>query len=221
VGGALTEGVVRVGGTTRRPVHHRSGYVDALLRHLADVGFTGAPRPLGYDDRGRQILTYVEGDVLGPGPYRLCDGRVRSATALIRAFHDAAATFAPGAGQETVCHGDLGPHNTVFRGEHAVALIDFDADVGPGRRVDDFAHAVWCFADLTETDVAVTEQARKARLMCDTYGGISVAQVVAALVARFSRARADHLAAGRPGGVQAFDDLLRWMAVHGESISVG
>jgi hypothetical protein len=37
-GGAQTKGLVRVGNTTRRPPHHRSAYVDALLHHLADVG---------------------------------------------------------------------------------------------------------------------------------------------------------------------------------------
>ena len=219
VGGAQTEGLVRVGDTTRRPAHDRAGYVDALLQHLAAVGFTGAPRPLGYDERGRQILTFIEGDVPSTNPYRLSDRRIRSATALIRAFHDAAATSGLCADQETVCHGDLGPHNTVFREERAVAVIDFDADVGPGRRVDDFAHAVWCFADLAEKDVAVAEQIRKTKLMCDTYGGITAAMMVEALTARFRRARAQHLAAGRHDGARVFEELLRWMAVHGERIA--
>jgi hypothetical protein len=221
VGGAQTEGLVRVGDTTRRPAHHRAGYVDALLRHLATVGFLGAPRPLGYDDRGRHILTFIEGEVPSTSPYRLSDQRICSATALIKAFHDAAATSGLCADQETVCHGDLGPHNTVFRDEQAIALIDFDADVGPGRRVDDFAHAVWCFADLTENDVTVTEQIRKTNLMCETYGAITPAMVVEALTARFHRARAEHLAAGRPGGARAFEKLLRWTAVHGEKVAAG
>jgi aminoglycoside phosphotransferase (APT) family kinase protein len=221
VGGAQTTGLVRVGSTTRRPAHHRSAYVDALLRHLADVGFDGAPRPLGYDERGRQVLTFVDGEVPRAGPYRLSDTQLRSAAALIRDFHDAAATSALRADQETVCHGDLGPHNTVFRGEQATALIDFDADVGPGRRLDDVAHAVWCFADLTEADVAVAEQARKAHLMCETYGNVAVAAVVEALTARFHRARAEHLAMRRHGGVRVFDDLLRWMDLHSRRIVAG
>jgi tRNA A-37 threonylcarbamoyl transferase component Bud32 len=218
-GGAQTKGLVRVGNTTRRPPHHRSAYVDALLHHLADVGFVGAPRSLGYDDRGRQVLTFVEGEVPYAVPYRLSDARIRSATALIKAFHDATATCALRADQEVVCHGDLGPHNTVFRGEEAVALIDFDADVGPGRRLDDFAHAVWCFADLTEADVAMAEQARRTRLMCDAYPAMTPAAVVEALTARFHRARAQHLASGRHGGVRVFDDLLHWMARSGGRIA--
>jgi hypothetical protein len=218
-GGAQTEGLVRVGDTTRRPPHHRSLYVDALLLHLAEVGFVGAPDPLGYDHHGRQILTFVDGEVPHVAPYRLSDARILSATTLIRAFHDATTASPLCAGQEVVCHGDLGPHNTVFRGEEAIALIDFDADVGPGRRLDDFAHAVWCFADLTEADVAVAEQARKTRLMCDAYGDVTPAAVVEALTARFHRARGQHLAAGRSGGVRAFDDLLQWMKQFGGRVA--
>jgi len=213
---------VRVGTTLRRPSHHRSAYVDALLLHLADVGFAGAPRPLGYDDRGRQILTFIEGEVPdGDGPSLLSDSRIRSGAALIRAFHDATASSPLRADQEVVCHGDLGPHNTVFRGEEAVAIIDFDEDVGPGRRVDDFAQAVWGFADLTDRDVAVAEQARKTRLMCEVYGDITPTAVVEALTARFRRARDHHRAAGLSGAVRVFDDLLTWMARFGGQIAGG
>jgi hypothetical protein len=38
-------------------------------------------------------------------------------------------------------------------GDRAIAIIDFEDDAGPGRRVDDFAQAVWGFADLTEPGV--------------------------------------------------------------------
>ncbi len=79
VGGAQTEGLVRVGSTTRRPAHHRSAYVDALLQHLVDVGFDGATRPLGYDERGRQVLTFIDGEVPPAVPYRLGDAQLRSA----------------------------------------------------------------------------------------------------------------------------------------------
>ena len=74
---------------------------------------------------------------------------------MIKAFHDATTTSPLRDGQEVVCPGDLGPHNTVFRGETAVALIDWNGELGPGRRAVDFAHAVWCFADLTEAGVPV------------------------------------------------------------------
>lgn len=43
-------------------------YVQAVLLHLEAVGFEGAPRFLGVDDEGREILTYIEGDVLDGSP---------------------------------------------------------------------------------------------------------------------------------------------------------
>jgi aminoglycoside phosphotransferase (APT) family kinase protein len=213
---------VRVGDTVRRPVHPRSAYVDDLLRHLAGAGFAGAPRPLGYDGQGRQIVSFIDGEVpSGEGPYRLSDARIRSASALVRAFHDATAGTALSGGAEVVCHGDLGPHNTVFRGERAVALIDFEDDAGPGLRVDDLAQAVWGFADLTSAEVPIGEQARLTRVMCDTYGGVTPAAVVEALTARFRRARDEHHAAGLRDAERIFEELLSWMARHGPRIAAG
>ena len=49
----------------RRPVHGNSPLVHALLKHLEDVGFAGAPRFLGIDSAGREVLTYVAGEVAG------------------------------------------------------------------------------------------------------------------------------------------------------------
>ncbi len=186
---------------------------------LAAADFAGAPRPLGYDDQGREVVSFLEGHVPTAPPFNLSDRQLLSATQLILAFHDATSRLPLRGAHEVVCHGDLGPHNTVFRGEDAMAIIDWDADVAPGRRSVDFAHAVWCFADLTdETSVTLDEQARRARLMCDAYPGMSPETVVRELTARFLRARAQHAAAGRPGGVEAFDRLLSWMSLNGRHI---
>lgn len=213
---------VRVGDTMRRPAHRRSAYVDALLNHLAATGFTGAPRALGYDEQGRQVLSFIEGEVpAGEGPALMPDGRLVSAAALIRAFHDATVSFPLLTGGEVVAHSDLGPHNTVFRGDRAVAIIDFDEDLGPGGRLDDFAQAVWGFADLTDPVVPVAEQARKAALMCDVYGGVTPAEIVASLTARFRRARDQHRAAGLTAAAESFEELLAWMDRSGERIARG
>ena len=133
-GGAQTAGVVRVGDTVRYPAHPRSEFLDGLLRHVERVGFDGAPRALGYDVSGRQVLTFVEGEVFHSPPYGLSDAQLLSATTLIHNYHDATAASSLRGGQEVVCHGDLGPHNMVFRGDQAVAIIDLDAGVAPGRR---------------------------------------------------------------------------------------
>ena len=46
-------GAVRVGNTVRRAAGWWTLAVHALLRHLEQAGFDGAPRVLGFDERGR------------------------------------------------------------------------------------------------------------------------------------------------------------------------
>jgi len=99
------------------------------------------------------VLTFVVGTVPHVLPFDLSDEQLRSAAELVLAFHDTTATSPSHNGEDVVCHGDLGPHHTVFRGPRAIANIDWDSQVQPGKRVDEFAHAVWCFADLTEAAV--------------------------------------------------------------------
>jgi Ser/Thr protein kinase RdoA (MazF antagonist) len=155
---------VRVGDTVRREAGGPGDPIPGLLRHLAAVGFDGAPRYLGIDDRGREVLTYLEGDVpLPPYPaWSMTDEAIADLGRLVRRYHAAAASFeAPpdadwaadwadptgGAGHadRTVTHNDLFPENVVFREGGVVALIDF-AMAAPGRPFWDLAIAadVWC-----------------------------------------------------------------------------
>jgi hypothetical protein len=103
-GGRQTAGVVRAGDTVRRPLHRNSQFVQSVLRHLEAVGFTGAPRVLGVDGAGREVLSFIEGEVHlaapdAPEP-RLSDPQLASAARLIRRFHDATADSPLAGGQE-------------------------------------------------------------------------------------------------------------------------
>jgi Phosphotransferase enzyme family len=218
IGGAQTAGIVRVGATVRRPLHARSGYVHEVLRHLEQAGFAGAPRFLGIDGQGREILSYFEGEVLVGSPVRLPDARIASAGRLIRRFHDATAGTALTHGQEVVAHNDLGPHNIVFAGDEAVGIIDWDEGVAPGRRLVDFAHAVWCCADVCEAEIEVAEQARKTRLMCESYGWSSPSAVIDEIAARFRRAHADHAGNGRVQAASIFAEMVGWMEKYGPAL---
>jgi hypothetical protein len=60
-GGRLTQGVVRIGNTARRPASAKSAVTADLLQLLEQRGFSGAPRYLGQDAEGRDILTYLDG----------------------------------------------------------------------------------------------------------------------------------------------------------------
>src|SRR5438270_7972799 len=101
-GGTVAARVVRVGDTVRRSLERWSPAVHALLRHLEQAGFAGAPRFLGVDDSGREVLSWIEGvPALRPWPQALLtDGGVRRLARLLRQFHDAAASFDPGGNLE-------------------------------------------------------------------------------------------------------------------------
>ncbi len=58
-GDGVTQGIVRIGDTVRRPLRPFSLTVQAYLAHLRDAGFTGAPLPLGVDEQGREVLSFV------------------------------------------------------------------------------------------------------------------------------------------------------------------
>ena len=87
--------VVRVGDTVRRPASTFTDAIFALFEHLHDVGFDGVPRPLGRDDRGREVLSFIEGDVpIPPFPaWSMSDAALASVARLQRRFHEAAASF--------------------------------------------------------------------------------------------------------------------------------
>jgi hypothetical protein len=76
--------------------------VHALLAHLADKGFTGAPRPLGFDEQGREVLTFLEGETIGhrkPRPAWVhAEDTLDQVARWMRACHQAVADFVPPAG---------------------------------------------------------------------------------------------------------------------------
>lgn len=161
-GGTANRGlVVRVGDTVRRPLRPTSAATHALLEHLTDVGFEGAPRHLGVDDRGREVLSYIPGAAVTP-PYprwALTRDALSSVAHLVRRYHDAVASFDASAltwatlppeehsGDGLISHNDLNLDNVVFRDGRAVALIDFDL-AAPGSRLWDVAGAARLWAPL-------------------------------------------------------------------------
>lgn len=56
-------GAVRVGTTVRRPSGPWSATVPRLLRHLREAGLDWVPEPLGVDEHGRDVTSYLPGRV--------------------------------------------------------------------------------------------------------------------------------------------------------------
>jgi Ser/Thr protein kinase RdoA (MazF antagonist) len=196
--------VIRIGDTVRRNTGPWTPAVHLLLRHLEEVGFDGAPRVLGIDEQGREVLTYVPGEVpRRAGPEIATDEVLVEVGRLLRRYHDAVSGFelppemawyhAGVPGRVTViCHNDISPRNTVFRGGRPVAFLDWDF-ASPAPPAWDVAHVAWQFVPLTDVAGCARhgwssppDRARCLRTLCDAHG----------LAAR-DRARFAHLVARR------------------------
>jgi hypothetical protein len=192
LGGDVTEGLVRVGDTVRRPPGERAELVQDLLLHLEKAGFEGAPRFLGIDSAGRHALSYIEGEVAGrPRPPWIADEeRMLSVARLLRAYHDAVeplgipdnlpAPIEP-AGlpdlndpPELVGHQDVTPENVVFRDGRAYALIDFDMARPVSRAREAVNLMLWWapFGADADLDPALRglDRPRRCRQLADAYG---------------------------------------------------
>ena len=188
-GGNIT-GVVRIGQTVHRTTGPWSTAVHGLLQHLEAQGFEGAPRFLGFDQLGREILSFIEGEV-GTYPlqgYMWSDESVREVAGFLRRYHDATIGYRaphgttwqleyPDHGQhEVICHNDVAPYNMVYKDKKPHGLIDWDT-AGPGPRLWDIAYAIYRFIplsyalDMQELGLTdLTTQARRLRLFSQTYG---------------------------------------------------
>jgi hypothetical protein len=125
-----------------------------VLGHLALVGFEFAPTSLGFDEQGREVLSFIEGES-GRDAFRciVADEGLAAFAALLRRYHDAIAGYRPPPGTEwaygvipmdrtdIICHGDFGPWNLVWRGTRPVAILDWDLAY-PGPALDDVAYAL-------------------------------------------------------------------------------
>lgn len=208
-GGRTTDGIVRIDKTVRRPIGAHSHYVHQVLRHLESVGFDSTPRFLGVDERGREILTYCEGDV--PDDLGFWDTAVLSAAAtLIRRFHDATANSGVAAPGEVVCHNDLSPCNAVFVNGIPTYLIDFDA-ARPGNRVRDLAYACWLWLDIGNGDVSPVLQAERLELFLRTYGWEDTPGLIAAMIARQDELHREAKARGWHGSAEWARTCRKWV----------
>ena len=149
--------VVRVGDTVRRTAGPWTSTVHRVLMHARANGVSWVPQPLGLDELGREILSFIPGEVPHEMPDWIWDESVLHTTATaLRQWHDATADFcAPNAiwgleprqPLEVICHNDFAPYNCVFQHQRFVGLIDFDA-CAPAPRLWDLAYAAYRFVPL-------------------------------------------------------------------------
>src|SRR6266702_4606349 len=189
--GGRTFGAVRVGDEVRRPTQPWTATVHSVLRHLEDAGFGGAPRARGFDDQGRERLTFLPGQTLGetqPWPDWLrSDDALRQVGAWLRRLHDATATFRPAADAVwftgrpwrpglLIAHLDASPWNAVWADGSLAGFVDWDT-ASPSRREDDLAFSALTWVPLLTAEIAgragfgdAADRHRRFHLLLDAYG---------------------------------------------------
>ncbi|MEV6946854.1 aminoglycoside phosphotransferase family protein [Streptomyces sp. NPDC051172] len=184
----------------------------ALLTHLERYGFTGAPRYLGTDEKGRDMLSYLSGWV--PSRFRRwTDLQVSAAGTLLRKLHEATRGSDLAGTAPVVCHHDPGPNNVVF-GFHddlPTAFIDFDT-AAPGDPLEDLGYLAWTWCVSSRSDRGpVSAQAAQVRLLADSYGLVPQSRptLIDAMLDRQTRnARWWHDQRDRPGPHRAGEDRI-------------
>ena len=212
---------IRIGdGVVTRPATAATPTIHAYLRHLRARGLEAeVPEPLGLTD-GVERLGYVEGESGRAGWFASHDDAgLRSAARLLRRLHDAGAGWEPPddavwgahpvAGLDPVfCHGDPGPWNFVWRGQEAVALLDWDF-LHPGPRLDDVAYALRWFAPLRSDEhaldwhhfPAVPDRRARVATYLAAYGDLPPFDLVTEVTATMRRTR-DRMAELAAAGVE-------------------
>lgn len=229
-GGLANEGaVVRIGDTVRRPWRRSTPYAHAILTHLADVAPGIAPTPMGRDAQGREVLSWIDGDVAVPPfpAWAIDDAFLDSVGRLLRRVHEALAGWLPDPslqfgteladpeGGPQVVHTDVCPENVICRDGVAVALIDWDF-ASPGRPLWDVVSTARLCVPFVEPgrrnhEYEGVDVMARLRVLADAYG-LSAAERASFgdvlrqrrnVSERFVRAQ---VAAGHPGFVAKWSD---------------
>ncbi|MFJ7756027.1 phosphotransferase enzyme family protein [Peribacillus muralis] len=152
--------VYKSGDTVRRELKPNSNRIHELLTHLDQKGYEYAPKFLGIDENGREIISYIEGEA-GNYPlkkYMWSDDVLRKMGEMLRHYHDAVSDFSfdddwPSIDQtpqpaEVICHNDFAVYNIIFQEERPIGIIDFDV-AGPGPRLWDIAYTLYTCVPLS------------------------------------------------------------------------
>jgi hypothetical protein len=212
-------GAVRIGSTVRKPAGPWTPTIHALLTYLREQAFELVPEPLGVDDLGREVLSWLDGEPADrpwPAVLRTGEGVTTLAEAL-RRFHDVVRGFDPGrdacwragcrpvASNEVVCHGDFGPWNSLWRSGRLVGIIDWDM-AEPGDPLMDVAFLALHLVPMRSHElprpsgfVAEPPRADRLALLCSTYGDVDPEQVIDAALAHHERDRERTIRLGGEG----------------------
>lgn len=188
--GGRTVGAVRIGDAVHRTAQPWTPAVHAVLRHLESAGFEGAPRVLGHDEQGREMLTFLPGETIGdrlPWPaWILSDDALIQAAQWARRLHDTTETFVPPEGLPwlggqtwrpglVVGHHDASPYNAVWQDGRLIGFVDWDT-TGPSSRGFELAWMALTWVPMHtrraigSTGLPASDDHRRLHLLLDAYG---------------------------------------------------
>lgn len=169
--GGFHGGALLIDGTVRRVAGPWSTSVGRLLAHLRDRGFGGAPRPLGLDEQGREVVSFLPGETVGsqrPWPlWTHSDEALVQVAGWLRRFHEAVLDFDPGVDAVwregccwrpglVICHNDAAPYSAVWNDDGLVGFVDWDMS-GPLTRASDVAWMAFSWVPLHAREVVEAE----------------------------------------------------------------
>ncbi|BBH63384.1 hypothetical protein ACTI_00690 [Actinoplanes sp. OR16] len=163
----------------------------ALLRHLEDAGFDGAPAVRGFDDQDREILTLLPGETTGnakPWPaWTHSDETLWQVAQWLREYHAVVADFEPPPGAIwrkggawepglIIGHNDAAPCNAHYTNGRLIGFSGWDF-AGPVTAEADLAFTAFAWVPLSARETAAAEgftafgdRSRRLRLLLDAYG---------------------------------------------------
>lgn len=178
-----------VGNNVYRKANPWSKQVHKFLSFMQESGFDKVPEPLGFNEKGQEIVSFVKGKTFDyPLPEAIrSDDTLISAAKFLRDYHDISQKFLLNKSfskkgwmfpcrnpTEVICHNDFAPYNICFEGKRVIGIIDFDTAC-PGPRNWDIAYAIYRFAPLSplkdsDSFGSIEEQIIRGRLFCEAYG---------------------------------------------------
>lgn len=196
--GGNVSNVYRIGDTVRRDLKTEGTKIHMLLKHLENKGYKSAPMFFGVDEKGREILSFIEGEA-GHYPlkeYMWSNNTLKDIAIMLRLYHDAVSDF-PLSDEwkpmdqtpdkmEVICHNDFAIYNIIFNHKKPVGIIDFDM-AAPGPRLWDIVYTLYTCVPLsrlyhTETGEAVyykssrdaTRIKQRVQLFFESYGMVDL-----------------------------------------------
>jgi hypothetical protein len=189
--GGNVGGAVRVGDTVRRQTGPWTPAVHALLEFLA-TRVPHIPTVLGFDEQGREILTYLAGHVIDADVEMVTPAQIASMVRWTRTLHDAVAEFRhpgpwrffPMSTTTLIGHNDVAPYNVCFAGDDVIGVFDWDL-AGPTTPLFELAFIAWNCVPLWR-DIGAEPAAARLTVIAETYGGPSPGEILHAVPARIN-----------------------------------